>query len=132
MTAAAGDRNFDAEFLTLHEFITAARAKLDDNGWDYLTGGTETETTLRRNRAAFDAVALRPRVLVDVSEIDSTAEFLGKRVRLPVMLAPVGGLETFDPEGAVAVAMGAAGFGVPVMSSSDSPRTKAEVREAAG
>ena len=126
----AGDRNFDAEFLTLHEFIAAARAKLDDNGWDYLTGGTETETTLRRNRAALDAIALRPRVLVDVSQIDASATLFGKKVRLPVFLAPVGGLETFDPEGVVTVAEGAGRFGIGVMASSVSQRTKAEVRAA--
>ena len=130
MTSSAGDRNFDHEFLTLHEFIDAAREQLDENGWEYLVGGTETETTLKRNRAALDAVALRPRVLVDVSELDATGSFLSYDVRLPLMLAPVGGLETFDPEGAVAVARAADEFGVAVMSSSVSPRSKEEVRGA--
>lgn len=128
MTTNAGDRDYSHEFLTLHEYIDAARERLDDNGWDYLVGGTETETTLRRNRAALDAVALRPRVLVDVSELDAASSFLSYGVRLPLMLAPVGGLETFDPEGAVAVARAAGDFGVTVMSSSVSPRTKEEVR----
>lgn len=123
-------RNLQAEFLTLHEFVAAARARLDANGWDYLVGGTETETTLARNRAALDAIALRPRVLVDVSAIDPSVNFLGRPVRLPVLLAPVGGLETFDPEGAVSAAEGAGGYGVPVMTSSVSKRTKAEVRAA--
>lgn len=123
-------RNLRIEFLTLHEFVAAARGRLDPNGWDYLVGGTETETTLARNRAAIDAVALRPRVLVDVSAIDASADFLGRKVRLPVLLAPVGGLETFDPAGAVAAAEGAGGFGVSVMMSSVSKRTKHEVRQA--
>jgi isopentenyl diphosphate isomerase/L-lactate dehydrogenase-like FMN-dependent dehydrogenase len=118
------------EFLTLHEFVAAARDRLDANGWDYLVGGTETETTVARNRAALDAIALRPRVLVDVSEIDTAADFLGAPVRLPVLLAPVGGLETFDPGGVVAAAEGAGAFGVPVMASSVSRRTKEEVRAA--
>ena len=123
-------RNLQTEFLTLHEFVAAARDRLDANGWDYLVGGTETETTVARNRAALDAIALRPRVLVDVAEIDTTADFLGQPVRLPVLLAPVGGLETFDPQGVVAAAEGAGAFGVPVMASSVSKRTKAEVRAA--
>lgn len=123
-------RDLRTEFLTLHEFVVATRARLDDNGWDYLVGGTETETTLARNRAALDAIALRPRVLVDVSGIDPSAEFLGAPVRLPVLLAPAGGLETFDPEGAVAAAEGAGAYGVPVMASSVSKRTKREVRAA--
>ena len=77
------------DFLALHEIVAAAREKLDDNMWDYLIGGTESETTLARNRAALDAVALRPRVLVDVSNIDASGEMLGKKLRLPVVLAPV-------------------------------------------
>lgn len=132
MATGAGDRDFDNEFLTLHEFVDAAHKQLDPNGWDYLVGGTETETTLKRNRAALDAVALRPRVLVDVSELDASSTFLDRPVRLPVMLAPVGGLETFDEAGAVAVARAAGAFGVGVMSSSVSPCPKPDVRKAAG
>jgi glycolate oxidase len=55
---------------------------------------------------------------------------LGRKVRLPVCLAPVGGLEVCDPEGALAVAQGAGGFGAAMMLSSVSQRTKAEIRSA--
>jgi len=123
-------RDLATEFLTLHEFVAAARASMDDNGWDYVTGGTETETTLRRNRYALDTIALRPRVLRDVRKVDCTTTLFGKPARLPILLAPVGGLETCDPEGTVAAAQGAGGFGVPVMVSSVSKRSKAEVRAA--
>jgi glycolate oxidase len=119
-------------YLSIHDLVRAARERLDDGGWGYLAGGTETETTLRRNRLALDRIALRPRVLNDVSKVDATTRFLGHKLRLPVLLAPVGGLETFDPEGALAVARAAGEFGVPKMLSSVSPRTKREVREAGG
>jgi glycolate oxidase len=106
-------------FQTLHEMIKAARARLDANIWDYLVGGTETETTLKRNRASFDALAFRPRVLRDVSRVDSSADFLGRRrIRLPVMLAPVGSLESFEAGGAATAGRAAAEFGVPIMVSS--------------
>src|SRR5712691_7592807 len=82
------------EFLTLQEIVAAARRNLAPGPWSYLIGGAETETTVRRNRQALDAIAFRPRVLRDVSRIDSTATFLGRPVRLPVMLAPIGGLES--------------------------------------
>ncbi|MFQ5566772.1 MAG: alpha-hydroxy acid oxidase [Paracoccaceae bacterium] len=118
------------EFLTLHEFAAAARKRLDAKGWDYLVGGAETETTLGRNRLALDSIALRPRVLRDVSRLDATATFLGRPVRLPVLLAPVGALETFDAEAALAAARGAGGFGVPMMLSSVSKLAKREVRKA--
>jgi glycolate oxidase len=111
----------EGAFLTLHEFVKAARKKLNANVWDYLVGGTETETTLRRNRMALDSLALRPRVLRDVSAIDASGRFLGRQVRLPVALAPVGSLESMEPGGAGAAAEAAAAFGVPIILSSVTP-----------
>jgi len=105
-------------FLTLQEIVAAARRNLAPGPWSYLIGGAETETTVRRNRMALDSIAFRPRVLRDVSRIDTTATFLGQRVRLPVMLAPIGGLESIVEGGAAAAARGAAQFGVPQMLSS--------------
>src|SRR5262245_21292659 len=77
-------------FLTLHEFIPAARKKLSDNKWDYMIGGAETETTLKRNRLALDSLGFRPRVLRDVSNVDCSGTLFGHKLRLSVMLAPVG------------------------------------------
>lgn len=119
--------DLQTDFLTLHEFISAARAKMSDNGWDYVRGGTETETTVARNRRALDAIALRPRVLRDVSRITAQSRFLDRDIRLPVLLAPVGGLETCDEDGALAAAMGAGNFGAPIMVSSVSKRTREEI-----
>ena len=70
-----------SDFLTLHEIIAKARANLDQNRWDYIVGGTETETTLRRNRMALDSIAFRPRVLRDVSRIDASVERFGRKLR---------------------------------------------------
>jgi len=81
-------------------------------------GGAETETTVKRNRHALDSLAFRPRVLRDVSRIDSSSGFLGMKTRLPVMLAPIGGLESIVEGGAAAAARAAAMFGVPQMLSS--------------
>ncbi|HWT07986.1 MAG TPA: alpha-hydroxy acid oxidase [Roseomonas sp.] len=108
------------KYLALHEFVKAAKNRLDANMWDYLVGATETETTMRRNRLGIDALALRPRVLPDVPSIDSTATLFGKKIRLPVMLAPVGGLEfmAVGHNGAVTAGEGASAFGVPIMLSS--------------
>ena len=91
--------NAQEQFLTLQEIVAAARRNLAPGPWNYLAGATETETTMRRNRQALDSIAFRPRVLNDVSKVDSRATFLGKPVRLPVMLAPVGGMESFAEGG---------------------------------
>ena len=106
------------QFLTLQEIVVAARRNLAPGPWNYLVGGAETETTVRRNRQALDALAFRPRVLRDMNGVDASGEFLGKRMRLPVMVAPVGGMESFAKGGAAAAARGAAQFGVPQMLSS--------------
>ena len=99
------------QFVTNEEIIQAARRHLAQGPWDYLSGGTESETTMRRNRLAFDRIAFRPRVLVDVSKIDMSSTFLGHNLRIPVLLAPIGGLQNFDSEGGVAVAKAADEFG---------------------
>jgi isopentenyl diphosphate isomerase/L-lactate dehydrogenase-like FMN-dependent dehydrogenase len=106
------------QFLNLHEVVAKARQNLNQNNWDYIAGAAETETTLRRNRMALDTIAFRPRVLRDVSKIDSTVERFGRPMRLPVVLAPVGALESFNPEGAAPVVRGAKEFGVAHMLSS--------------
>ena len=106
------------QFLTLQEIYEAAKRNLKPGPWAYLIGGAETETTVKRNRHALDTVAFRPRVLRDVSTVDSSSTFLGRKVRLPVMLAPIGGLESIVEGGAAAAARGAAAFGVPQMLSS--------------
>ena len=108
-------------FLTLQELVAAARSNLAPGPWSYLVGGAETETTVRRNRQALDAIAFRPRVLRDVSSIDTSFLHFGKKTRLPVLLAPIGGLESIVQEGAAAAARGAAAFGVPQMLSSVCP-----------
>ena len=99
----------ESEFATLHEIVKAAKIRLSPNIWDYLIGGTETETTLRRNRMALDSIAFKPRVLRDVSTIDPSSEIFGRKIRLPVMLAPVGSLESFESGGGITVARGAGG-----------------------
>jgi glycolate oxidase len=105
-------------FLTLHELVKKARQKLNHDHWDYIVGGTESETTVRRNRLALDSIAFRPRVLRDVSRVDATTRFLGRELRLPLVLAPIGGLELFAPEGGGAAVGAAQEFGVAHMLSS--------------
>jgi isopentenyl diphosphate isomerase/L-lactate dehydrogenase-like FMN-dependent dehydrogenase len=119
------------EFMNLHEIIAKARANLNQNDWDYIVGGTETETTLRRNRMALDSIAFRPRVLRDVSKVDPSVEVFGRKLRLPVVLCPVGSLESFHPGGAEPVVKAAAEFGVAHMLSSVCDPGLEEVAQAA-
>src|SRR5947199_10668101 len=105
--------NLGDKFSTLHEIVRAARNNLAPGPWDYLMGGAETETTLKRNRLALDSIAFRPRVLRDVSKIDTTSTLFGRPVRLPLMLAPIGSIETFADGGGATAARASDEFGVP-------------------
>jgi glycolate oxidase len=94
-------------FQALHEIAAVAHARLEHNIWDYLVGGTETETTVKRNRHALDSLGLRPRMLRDASHVDLSTSFLGAELELPLATAPIGSLESFDPEGGAAAARAA-------------------------
>jgi glycolate oxidase len=114
--------NGQNEWITIPEIIHAARAKLPDKAWDYSFGGADTETTLRRNRTAFEYVALKPRVLRDVRHCDTSTRFLGHPLSLPVMLAPIGGPQNYDPDGALACARAAHQVGtIPFIGTLSSP-----------
>jgi glycolate oxidase len=105
-------------FENLHEIVRKARQNLNQNAWDYIVGGTESETTLRRNRMALDSIAFRPRVLRDVSKTDASVQQFGRKLRLPVLIAPVGALETFHEGAGATVVRAAEEFGIPHMLSS--------------
>lgn len=120
------------DFVTNQEIIVAARRNLTQNVWDYLVGGAESETTMRRNRYGLDSLAFRPRVLVDVSKIDTTATFLGHKLKIPVMLAPIGSLQSLTPEGGAAVAKAAAEFGTINFVSSVTQPSLEEIAAASG
>jgi isopentenyl diphosphate isomerase/L-lactate dehydrogenase-like FMN-dependent dehydrogenase len=105
-------------FQVLHEFVSAARTNLKRGTWDYLIGGAETETTLKRNRQAIDSWGFRPRVLRDVRNVDPSVQFLGMDLRIPVVLAPIGSLQDFDAGGGAVTCKAAADAGVVSMLSS--------------
>ena len=100
------------DVVSNEEIVQEARKRLEQGAWDYLVGGSESETTLRRNRLAFDKVGFRPRILVDVSSVDPSTTFLGQKLRIPAILAPIGSLQTFHPTGAVGSTKAASEFGI--------------------
>jgi isopentenyl diphosphate isomerase/L-lactate dehydrogenase-like FMN-dependent dehydrogenase len=105
-------------FRTLHEIAKEARKNLSQDHWDYLIGGADTESSVKRNRYGLDSWVFRPRILNDVSEVNATSEFLGVPMRIPVLLPPIGSVQVFDEGGGESVARAAAEFGVLQMLSS--------------
>ena len=110
------------EFLTLTEIAKAARRNLDQGRWDYLVGGAETESALRRNRAGVESWLFRPRILNDVSNVTCDTQLLGHPLRIPVVMPPIGSVQAFEAGGAASVAAAADEFGIlQVLSSACAP-----------
>jgi isopentenyl diphosphate isomerase/L-lactate dehydrogenase-like FMN-dependent dehydrogenase len=107
-----------SQFATLQDIVKAARTNLSKNHWDYLIGGADTETSVKRNRHSLDALAFRPRVLNDVSAVDATTTLTGKPLRIPVVLPPIGSIQVFESGGGVTVAQAAQDFGTMMILSS--------------
>ena len=98
--------------------VKLAKRNLPQTSWDYLIGGTETETTVARNRLSLDSLAFKPRVLNDVSTVDTTTSFLDQPMSMPILLAPVGSLQIFDPGGGATATKAAAEMGIMSIASS--------------
>ena len=96
----------------------------------FLEGGGEDEVTLRRNTAAFDDIALNPRTLIDVTEIDLSTRVLGQEISLPVIISPTGSTGFYHRDAEIAVARAAAAAGTLYSLSTNSTRTIEEVGEA--
>lgn len=80
---------------------------------EYLEGGADDEWTLARNRDVFDEWVLAQHVMVDVGSVDTSADLLGFRSAMPLMLSPTGMSQLFHASGETAVARAAAAAGVP-------------------
>ena len=107
-----------SEFRTIHQIIKKAKQNLNQNLWDYVIGGSNTETTLKRNRAAIDSRALQPKVLNDVSDVDTSATVVGQKLTMPVVLAPIGSLQNIVEGGGATAAIAAEEAGIMSISSS--------------
>src|SRR5215469_15668320 len=122
----------ESRFQNLHEFVTQARINLDRNNWDYLIGGSETETTLARNRLALDSIGFRPRVLRDVSDVDCSRTLFRKNLRIPVLCSAVGSVQVFEPGGGATVAEATREFGNGMILSSGAHPGLEKTAEASG
>ncbi|HTP62618.1 MAG TPA: alpha-hydroxy acid oxidase [Burkholderiales bacterium] len=117
--------------FSIEDLRRAAKRRLPRAVFDFIDGGAEDELTLRANRAAFERVRLLPRVLVDVSGVDTETQILGKPSKLPIVIAPTGAVGFGWRGGDAALARAAAAFGIP-LSLSTSATASIEVVADAG
>jgi 4-hydroxymandelate oxidase len=88
-----------------------ARARLSPAAYAFAAAGADDEITVGANIAAWRRLRLRPRMLNDVTQVDTSASMLGVRCDAPIMVAPFGRHKLFHPEGERATARGAAAAG---------------------
>lgn len=117
--------------LTLREYRTEAERRLPGPVWDFLEGGSGTESMLSAGRAALDRIRLRPRCLVDVSACDPGVDLLGSRWAAPLGIAPMAYHRLAHADGEVATARAAGAAGVPLTVSMFASRTLEDIAAAA-
>jgi 4-hydroxymandelate oxidase len=113
--------------VNIWDYERLAEDKLDENAHAYFAGGSGDEVTLRDNVAAFERRKLRPRVLVDVSEVSTATTVLGTEVALPVLIAPLAMQRMAHPDGELATARAAASAGTIMCLSSAATCAPAEL-----
>ena len=99
--------------MTIEDLRRIARRRSPRPVFDYTDGGADEEISLRRNRAALERVEFRPRVLQDVSAVDTRSNLFGRSASFPLVLAPTGFTRMMHHEGELAVARAAQSAGVP-------------------
>lgn len=108
-----------------------AQKRLPRMMFEYIDGGSYAETTLKRNIEAMERIALRQRILTDVSKLQLSTEVLGEKLAMPLVLAPVGMAGLYARRGEVQAARAAQGAGLPFCLSTVSICSIEEVRAAA-
>ncbi|MEM9566378.1 MAG: alpha-hydroxy acid oxidase [Actinomycetota bacterium] len=118
-----------ATAASVEDLRRVAKRRLPAGVFDYIDGGAEDELALAGNAGSYREIGFNPRVLRDVSKIDTGTTLLGRPVPLPLVLAPTGFTRIADPQGELAVARAAARVGVPYSLSTMGTRSIEEVAE---
>jgi isopentenyl diphosphate isomerase/L-lactate dehydrogenase-like FMN-dependent dehydrogenase len=117
--------------LNVADYEREAERRLDAGPFGYYAGGAGDEVTLRDNVASFSRWQLRPRVLVDVGEVTTATEVLGREVSMPLLVAPTAFHRLAHPDGELATARAAAAAGTVMCLSTLSSVAPAELAAAA-
>jgi 4-hydroxymandelate oxidase len=117
--------------VSLYDYESAAKRILSAPAWEYFNGGSADEITLRRNRQALDSLQLKPRVLVDVTRIDTSRTLLDRNMARPIILAPTSSHLLAHPDAEVATVRGAGAAKAIMVASTVSNRSIEDICNAA-
>ena len=95
--------------MSVPDYELLAHERMSHPAWEYINSGSADEITLRWNREALIRIRLKPRVMVDVSQVDTRIKLFGQEMSHPILLAPTSSHMLAHPEGEVATARGAGG-----------------------
>ncbi len=116
--------------LSIEDLRARARRRIPRAIFDYADGGSYQETTLKANAADLDAIQLRPRVMIDVSDIKLATTLAGCEASMPLAIAPTGLCGLYHADGEILGARAAAAFGIPFCLSTMSICSIEDVRAA--
>jgi 4-hydroxymandelate oxidase len=113
--------------VCLADYEILARDRTPRMAYEYVYGGAGNETTMRWNREAYDRIKLRPRILVDVSKLDTRVTLFGQELAFPILLAPTAFHRMVHPEGELGTAKGASAANAAMVVSSASTTSIEEI-----
>ncbi|KAF9881274.1 FMN-dependent dehydrogenase [Colletotrichum karsti] len=99
--------------ISAHDFEEAASTSLSPKAWAFVSSAATDLHTKRRNASAYSLIGLRPRVLVDVSEVDTSTTMLGHRMRSPIFCSPTAMARLVHPEGEKELGRACKAAGIP-------------------
>ena len=117
--------------INLYEYEARAKQVLPHNCWEFIEAGAMDEFTTARNRSAFEALTLRPRLMRDVTDRKISTTVLGADISFPVMISPAEGHTIAHQDGECATARGAGMSRTLMMCSTTSSNSMEEIAEAA-
>ena len=117
--------------LTIYDLRDIAKRRTPQAPFDYTDGGADTESSLTRARAAFEKLEFQPKILLNVKDVDLSVQMLGKKMSMPLGIAPTGFTRMMQTEGEYAGACAAADAGIPFTLSTMGTRSIEDVAKAA-
>ena len=117
--------------VNIFEYEEIAKKQLNKGDYDFIAGAATDEITLRRTREVLDSIIMKPRMMVDVSQLDLGTTVLGQKISFPVMLAPAGNHGAAHMEAELATVRAAGKADTLMVLSSHSAKTLEDVAEAA-
>jgi len=124
------EKNTTPVIVNLDELEQQAKQQLDQASYDFVAGGAGSELTLRANREAFQKIAIVPRVLTGIKQVDTSMNLLGQRLSMPIYVTPMANHGVIHPLAEVGSAQGAKKAGTLFVAPTGSNKTMEEVATA--